>query len=228
MARIPKIKKPRRARRAYRRARAVPRALRGALRQVHHFTRWCDLTTHTVTVPAISADVFLGKAYHFQLDQLPDYSDFTTLYDAYTITGVKLVWNFAGNTAPIYDTYFANMPPECLFAIDYDDADAPTSDVAGWKSLQQMRSRFITIGNKATCRYKMFVRPRILGMAYETAVTTAYVPLKARTYIDMSNVDVPHYGVKMVLRIPHIADSHEVTVRVNVSAKFYVTCKHPR
>lgn len=196
----------------------------------HSFTRRCDVDQLDVTVDtSIAGATYLSKAYVFKLDDLPNYTEFTTLFDSYRINKVVLYFSFTGNTNGMYDTYFRNMLPEMLYCIDDDDDTAPTADTSGWEQLQQYsRSRFIQIGNRGKSTYTIVIYPSILGMAYNTSITTAYMPIRRR-FIDCDNEKVPHYGLKWMVRIPRITiGGNECKLAVNVGAKYYLTCRFPR
>jgi len=196
----------------------------------HRFTRYADYPDTIITVPLSGGTVYSGKGYSFSLDYLPDYTDFTTLYDSFSIDAVKMYFSFNGNSLLMSDKYYTVGLPENLFLVDYDDYDAPASTLAGWKSIQQCNNvKYFQVGNKSKSRYAVYLVPRVAGMAYETLTTTAYTAMKPKTQIDMKNSATPHYGLKWMCKVPHVAATgHDTEIRVSVMAKYFITCKHPR
>jgi hypothetical protein len=138
---------------------------------------------------------------NFTMDSVPNYEEFTVLYDQYKIRKVKVAlrptrrvnaavyeitnWNsgtgiVTGNTAATAEY------PEVWSVLDYDDdTTQPISE------LQQYQSLRIT---RAYSHHKRLLRPKFAQMIFEGLTSTAY---GARTgWIDCNNPDVLHYGFK--------------------------------
>ena len=152
--------RPRRYRRkpAYRRKRVMKRT-RARISNVHAFKRKVVLGNVTaynnggVTTNAASA-------FSFKLSDLPQYTDFTALFDQYKITGVKLDFipfadNVSWEVASNGPTVAAPGGP-LMIATDYDDVTLPAS---ASEMLSRQNVKVIPVGR----RHQMFLRPKIIA-----------------------------------------------------------------
>jgi len=125
-------------------------------------------------------------AYSFALSDLPDYSEFTNLFDEYMIAKVTISFRpqFQNmvSTAGQKDPYF-------MYVVDKDDSAAATNintllQYPAVRITSSTRSHFITF------------KPRFAAPIFN-GVTDAY---GSRTgYLDCSNAAVPHYGFKWAI-----------------------------
>lgn len=150
-----------------------------------------------------------------QLSDVPDHSEFTKLYDQYSIRGVsfKLVprWNV---TQSLPTGTIPYLPPsQVMSCYDYD-GQAPTTIQA----ILQYPSLRMTRGTSTHTRY---LKPAVLNMAYQSTVATAYAP-KWNQFIDTTNDTVPHYGIAGM--IPAIG----VTYSYDLFATYYLAFKNPK
>lgn len=134
----------------------------------------------------------------FQFNQLPDYLQYQTLFDNYVIH--KVVCNF------FYDTELnilsSNAPattqvssvnevrPQLFLKTDFDDVTPDDLDTL--RKSAKTRCVQISNGRKVT----HVLKPSILAMMYQTALTTGYGP-KWGQDIDAEHPSVPHYGLKV-------------------------------
>lgn len=128
-------------------------------------------------------------AFTFALTDLPDYTKYTTLFQQYALTYIKMtvIPSADSNTSP------GQTSSMVYYAVDYDDAVAPTQD--------QMLSKQ-GVRMKYTLRpFTIKLRPRVLGMVYESGGTTGYSP-RRHTWLTTNDSTVPHYGVKMWFSTP--------------------------
>lgn len=123
---------------------------------------------------------------------LPNYTEFTTLFDQYKIKSCTIDMRFANNNSSI------NSPntslPVLYYADDNDDV-VPISQNA----LQQYvhcKTTMLGTGAKEFTRHRVVPKP--LVQLYETGVSTAYSNPVKPIWIDCNDSAVPHYGVKMV------------------------------
>lgn len=138
-------------------------------------------------IPLNSSGV--GGALSFSLNQLPNVTEFTQLFDQYRINKVVLKFLPVINQINV-DANSNNMiVPFFYTVIDYDDGSAPTSGA----DLQQYASCKVVSANKPFTRV---VIPRTSTPVYRSGVSAAYLSNNARQWIDCNYVDVPHYGVK--------------------------------
>jgi len=126
----------------------------------------------------------------FQLNQLDTSTDITNIADKYRLVNaiVKLTTsNIAlGAGAGL-------VMPWVEYVADADDATAPSVSIIS----QKMGVR--TTGFNQRGQVSMYVKPVPSALIYN-GVTSAYAVPRRSPYIDCSNPDVPHYGIKGVLR----------------------------
>lgn len=198
---------------AYRRKRMMKRGGASRQRNVHYFKR--KVVLGNITASNLAGVGSNGaRAITFKLSDLPQYTDFTNLFDQYAITGVQLdfipfadniSWDVPGNGASIA---FPGGP--LLIATDYDDAALPAS---ASEMLARQNVKVIPVGR----RHKMYLRPKIA----ETANSTTVVSRRAG-WIDCDTPDSTHYGVKCWMTAPNIPDTN---FNYQVWATYYVKVK---
>lgn len=161
----------------------------------------------------IAAGAYTFRAYSFQLDQLPNYTEFTNLFDTYHINFVKLRIDWTANSATAGAT---TTCPLVYSAIDFDDANAPTTP----ETLYQYGSfRLHNLG--ATPSWTRIIKPAVATPVYQSTIATSY----QRTFdswIDTGSPSVPHYGYKLATASPAASmpcGSLNLLVTMNFSCK---------
>lgn len=190
-------------RRLVRRRRMARRPMRTGRQPVHNFKRTAYY--NGLIAGSTLSDVSGGLI--GQLNQVPNYTEFTALYDMYKINGIR--WRFSprANSAEAG----TNQGLIKLFTgIDYDDITTPSlTDILQYESLR------VTQSNKDHVR---FVRPRVAKAVYQTSVGTGYSA--GRGWIDCANPTVAHYGLKWVLQqLPAGNQSYDLQVTYYLSFK---------
>lgn len=148
---------------------------------------------------------------NFRLDMLPNYTEFTNLYDMYRInkivvklipkvSEVGMVLGATNNSAGI----------QIHSALDFDDSAAPTNV----SQLTQYSTYKMTRGHNIHTR--VFVPKCELS-----ANGTANAAPKAYQWLDTAHPDVAHYGMKLI--IPTISANTIVYYDYSVTA--YFSCK---
>lgn len=130
----------------------------------------------------------------YTLDQLPDFGDFTNLYDQYRINMIKVVIAPQGNIAPVVSSdgatdYFSYLP-EVWSILNYSNDPITTFD-----EMQQYQN--VRKTNKGRVHKRVF-KPTVRMPAYVNAGSTPPTfgyTWKKRQWIDCGNADVPHFGV---------------------------------
>lgn len=163
---------------------SAPRALPGGGNTiVRTFSRTCAKPL----IAALTTNDVLGTMV-FALSDLPNYTEFTSLFDQYRIIEVEVRFiPYAGNSAcgP-----YGYSKPDLLVVADYDDATPPAT-TAG---LLQYENLQIVHGNAPlTVR----VRPHAALAAYSGAFTS-YANVE-HMWMDSGSPNVQHYGVKYSL-----------------------------
>lgn len=128
----------------------------------------------------------------FKLDAVPNYTEFTALYDQYCIKGVSLTlmprYNIAAPT-PDGGVSATGQVPQTWSILDYDGS-FPTTEAA---MLQYQNLKM----QKGTSWHKRYVVPAVSAEIFN-GVTTAYAP-KKRLFLDTANPDVKHYGATVMV-----------------------------
>jgi len=149
-------------------------------------------STNTATYTTIANTTISSfGAFVFSLNQVPNYSEFTTLFDNYRIEKCVVKFTAVGNQ--MNTTTTPNQVPRIGTVFDYDDNSSP----ADWNALEQYSSFKVHAGNKS---FSMTVYPKISLACYRSGVTDGYVRpdnmLSKHLMVDSSNSDIPHYGLK--------------------------------
>jgi hypothetical protein len=152
--------------------------------RVHKFTRTRDFGT------VAKAALDTGGSLQFSLDQVPGYTEFTNLYDAYSIDSVDItfVWwqPYSGVTSG------AAQSPCMIITPDYDDAATPaTFDEVGEFSTASLHPMSL-----AKNSFTITVKPRVATSLFRAGVTSGYGWGGQSQVIDCGTADVPHYGLK--------------------------------
>lgn len=160
-----------------------------------------------ISLPAV---VDQGGSFIFSFNLLPDFAEFTTLFDAYCIDRVDITWNLISNSTDKY--------PTLLVAPDYDDGNAP----ATINEVTSSESCKVVQFSAEKREHTLSIVPRVAATAYRTGISSAYTWAAQGSLVDMALTDVPFYGVKYWL------DNFNATTTPNaafrVYFKFHVRC----
>lgn len=121
----------------------------------------------------------------FFLAGVPNYTEFTALYDQYKIT--RVVCEFIPKNTPAELGNGTIAPSQFWTYPDFDDNTAPPN-------LATVLQRQAVVRTKNTQFHKRILCPRISKPVYQDGISFAYSPGKA--WIDCTNPSVPHYGLK--------------------------------
>lgn len=129
-------------------------------------------------------------ALQFRLDDVVGLTDFTNLFDKYKITSAKIkvqtTLNVASqNSVPI---------PFIDYVVDRDDVTPPSPQEMREK--MGVKTKYFT-ANRPTIT--MGVKPTPLSEVYSSPYNGGSIYRRA-PYINMANNDVPHYGIKGIIR----------------------------
>lgn len=181
--------------------------------QVHYFKRYVGLGL-------INADGTGNPQYgslSFNLNQVPNVSEFTSLFDNYRISFVKLMFRL--RTSP--DAQLANNSayPQMFIQRDYDDNTVPTSvnsvRESGRCILRTIRPDRYTV---------VKIRPATQNLVFnDTGSNTVFVP-KWKQWLDMSYPGVPYYGIKYAVDT-FSANTNNI---IEIQAVYYFQCKDTR
>lgn len=145
----------------------------------------------------------------FSIDQLPQVSEFTRLFDSYRINSIMItgmpLTNGSLTTNPAY---------KILSAVDLDDSTPETT--ASMLQRSNVKIKTVTSGGGNQQVFAWKVRPRYLTQIYESATTTGYGQGARKQWLDCGDPTIPHYGIKMVF-------DTDPALGVEIVWQFYVT-----
>lgn len=193
------------------------RVSRGAVfSNLHHFRRNMSFDFIYMQPEGGSAPAY-ARGYQFQLDQLPNYTEFTNLFDMYRInfvvmrfipTGTQVQTNVDGNGEEV---------PLMYVVIDYNDGSTPADE----NELKQYGNcKVMAINKPLTLKF----RPRTASPVYRDGASAAYLQNDAKLWLDCNYANVPHYGVR--LYVP--GGTQRNVYRVRLECTFYVSFRNTK
>lgn len=167
-------------------------------------------TDSQFTLSSVSADSLtgcyqFGFSHAFSLINCIQYNEFTALFDRYKIVGIKYKLMYQCNDAQVSGL---QVLPIITYAHDLDDNAVPSvyTDVAS-KSLSKTR----VMGN--TQVIVTYIKPKIAGQLYQSAISTGYSVEKSQ-YINTAYPSVPHYGIKFWLNNVYMSGSNNTAFTI--------------
>jgi len=179
--------------------------------QIHQFKRTFLKGTWTLNN---LTDTFV--AYTFKLSDLPNYTEFTNLFDRFRIVkvAVHLIPQWTNNDLnPV--TSMEKVNPAIYSVVDTTEDAAPTA----LTEMYEYSNLKITRGGRIHTRY---FSPAVLTNAFEGVAATAYIP-KWKQWITTDDYATPHYAIKLAGDKTQTS-SNNFTVRVMMS--YYIQCKN--
>lgn len=122
---------------------------------------------------------------------LPNYTEFTALYDQYRLDWIECNFIFTNNTSSVNSP--GTVLPVMYLAKDYDD-----TNVANYTDLQQYSTQTtwqLGMQHGSDGKKTIRIKPNVDVALYQ-GVTTGYARGKPMM-IDTSSPSVPHYGIKI-------------------------------
>lgn len=177
---------------------------------VQYFKR-SKFTVASLVVPVGTTSL---QGVSFTLADLPDYTDFTALYDQYKITGIKVQWLPRGNSS---DVLAQGNISRFFSVIDRDDDATPTSI----DQLTQYESCKMTPSTRVHSRY---FRPSIRTEIPTSIGGTGY-SVSGPKWIDVTNTNIKHYGIKLAAQ-GSVAGTGSITYDAQVT--MYLAFKNVR
>lgn len=147
----------------------------------------------------------------FSLNQCPDATDFTNLFDQFRIMAVAVTFvpTFTGSDMnPSSSTPILQPLYTC---IDYDDNTSATNeDYMLCKDTMKMTRGHLT--------HRRYFVPCVNAETYKTAVTTGYAT-KKKQWLDCTDSTIPHFGLKYFIEANNITAT---TLKYKIYAKLYM------
>lgn len=220
---MPRFRRARGGRLARHRRRRNMRLRRGMIgrriaQPVQYFKRSVYLSGNIVT--SVTSDTFTNQ--FFALSSVPNYTEFTNLYDQYKINAVKVTLIPRGNTAEITassgaSTVFQGQSVGVFSVIDYDD----TAVLANINEACQYQNMKMT---RATQQHSRYLKPRFNLLSITNQGTGATgASQNTRGWLDCDYINVPHYGVKWALQ-----QNVNYNLTYDVKIDYYLAFKNVR
>ena len=172
----------------------------------YKFSRSFDLGT----LPLSAADS--GYAFPFALNQIPNSSEFTNLFDKYRITSIELTFSLAREVGTSGELIW----PAMFLFMDDDDAIIPTTKSSVLERMSVQRVSF------APTRQTISVKIRPRWVQSRAGTSTNLAP--ANSWLDMSTPGVQHYGVKAWVDLYNTSRN----TSISVSGVMHFDCNNVR
>jgi len=170
--------------------------------------------TYSITILSANTGV-TANGFSFSLSNLPNYTEFTSLYDQYRILQASVSFLPYANSSSS-GSVTGSFPGIIASAIDYDDASLPgTTDLQQYESYKR---------NPAFLEFVRTIKPRVAIATYNGSTFTGYANQYA-PWIDANSPNVPHYGLKTVIFNSTYTTSTPV-YEVEVQLTFQVRSAH--
>lgn len=195
-------------RKARRRTGRFPRGLK--MLNVHHFKRTYQGSTYQASSAGTNPNAF-----YVTFGALPNYTEFTSLFDMYRINYVvfKLVPAVTGNDLNPAST--TCVLPNIHSAIDYDDSNNPTlaTDLMQYSNYKMTRGHNIHVRG---------FRPSVCLDADATGSTAP----KWKQWINLAATSAEHRGVKFIIEQADGVTSGQCSYKSYITV--YFSCKGVR
>lgn len=134
------------------------------------------------------------------LSQIPDYTNYTAIWDQYRID--KVEFKFVPTLSTVinkpYDDSTSVLvvdPCQLVIAIDRDDNSLPSTSTGYVDLLKRAGSKTCRAGKTLTVTWK----PNRLKSLYQSATSTGYAVDNSNEFLDCAQTSIPHYGLKYAL-----------------------------
>ncbi len=166
-------------------------------------------TNLTLPTLLVSANALMT----FDISLLPNIVEFQRLFDQYRITGVKIDFLQTTQNEP------SNPGMVMATSIDLDGGTVP----ATFNDMLQRSNCKVKPWSSAgggLPRRSIFLRPRYANEIYRTGVTSATSLGNPKSWLDTSDVDIPHYGLNIAWN--NTTGTLNYTAEVAVTITYYL------
>lgn len=214
----------RRIRKRRRYNRRIRRVVKRKQANVHYFKRFVD--RGEITSSAIPFATTFTFGLRFRLLDVPNYTEFTAIYDMYQLCAVKIMFIPIADVALVNAGAVSQVPSpgtafmyRMLTAIDYNDFVAPAS----LDAIREYKNCKVTPNNRI---HKRYFRPKPVTMIYQTSGTSINVGTANNTWLSTAGDGpaVEHYGMKCGFEQQPDAP----TPRYRVECHYYMKFKNPK
>lgn len=168
-----------------------PRNRTSHLRTIKWSNRDSTFLCHNTNQGSDTVTEAVGAA-TFQLSDLTNYTELTSVFDQYRLVKVLYRWVITKNTDWVTTAANRGFPVRILWAHDFNDSTPPTT--TDMMQRAGMREIYMHGDEKPASRWYT-LNPAMLVVGYESSTNSSYTP-KWRQWIDISSYSTPHYGLK--------------------------------
>lgn len=175
-----------------------------------------------ITAPAL-VDSYAQYNFTFRLEQVPNYAEYTALYELYRLRHCKVTiqylssTEFFNNTAPVGGVAPLGPVGVMMFA-DPDDISNYANTGAGWRLAQEsQRSKVKWFPNVKNNKNTRYVKTLKVLSDVSTGSTDTYAMARTSPWLSTAVPTVDHYGMKL------FAQCRPGTVQVLHTFRIYVT-----
>lgn len=180
----------------------------------------------TMTTSSSAGGLTFGSfAASFRLSDVPDYTEFTNLFDQFRLNKVVIRIIPMATSVSTGAAYASNVGQSCVlfhWALDQDDQTLPTNSESGvdtMRNRQGYRVRNIYSGGGRPIT--IVFRPHFARTLYNTSTTSAYQP--ARGWLDNNSSGTPHYGLKCITEA--VSGGSVQVLFFKIEAKYFFSFK---
>lgn len=178
---------------------------------VQYFTRtafYGSLFTVGTSAPAPAVS-------QFSLNQVPNFSEMTQLYDQYQIKAIKytLIPKFTNNELNIGGGASAGILGNVWSVLDYDDSTTPLTlqELLQYQNIKRTRQDKV---------HKRYFKPKV------AQTIGSNISPKANVWLDCNTASTPHFGVK--LWFDALAGVSNTNITFDLVVKYYMAFKNVR
>lgn len=172
---------------------------------------------------------FGAMSFYTALSDVPNYTEFTSLWNKYSIVGVSLkFYPYATMSSTGASVSPVESQPSLIMhhILDFDDAAIPASSEVGISDLRQRPGyRCSNVYSRMGKPIVRYFRPKVSMPVYQSGVTTAYRQASFRS-IDSSYPDVQGYGFKAIFE--SVGAGSAMTLHMKVEATYYLRLSQVR
>lgn len=204
----------------------VGRPSRGLAQSIYKYKRFNTNTirlneNHGDGLPPTGWTLFpsndcIQKGWAFALSGIPDYTQFTSLYTSYKLTGVRLQMFPSCNSIQAYRE-LSNI----IMWIKPAKYGQTISNVSELVSTQGIKKRLVFRDQRPLDIYMPLTQ---LAQVYGTSVTTDYHPIKPK-WISTSEKDTIHYGFDMIFQTVSGGEIIDQPMTIKMISTMYFQCK---
>jgi hypothetical protein len=150
-------------------------------------------------------------SFAFTLNQFANFASYAALFDSYKISVVELRFSFRHpGTGNIY--------PKLAYFADFDDATAPTTDIAVYS---HPKTKFHTF-TPTNSEFAVSLTPRVAVATYQGGAFSGYSQPPGPVWVDCNNPGIQHFGLKGV-----VDNFTDTTQDIEVTFKAWLEFRDP-